>query len=136
MKLSARMLDPNSSLNSLKYVNQVTIAPGSTVTILLQLVDLDSVQESNRIGNRYMPDSAATLEIDIVSINDANTLSKVASQPFSTDDRSIWQVSLTPEETLNMSGTNMKLTLTEGTDITIGTAKQVLIIEPSSGFQC
>jgi hypothetical protein len=135
MKLGARMLDPNSSLNNLKYMNQITIALGSTAVILFQLVDLDSTQEANRIGNRYMPASGASLVINIVSVNDANSLQKSCSQPLS-DDKSIWQFSLTDAETEIMSGTNMKLTLTEGIKITVGSAKQVLIIDPTSSSQC
>lgn len=129
------MLDSNSTLNNLKYMNQIIITPGSTVTILFQLVDLDTVQEANKFGNRYMPADGASLEIDIQSVNDVNSLNKVATQPFA-DDKSIWQFSLSATETEEMSGTNMKLTLTEGLNISVGKAKQVLIVEPTSGYQC
>lgn len=135
MKLGARMLDPNSTLNNLKYMNQLSVSPGSTMTVMFQLVDLNTIQEANRFGNRYMPDDGAGLTVNITSVVDANSLEKTASQPFA-DDKSIWQFTLSALETSDLSGTNMKLTLTEGLDISIGIAKQVLIAEPADGSLC
>lgn len=136
MKLGARMLAPNSTLNNLTYLNQYSIAPGATYVVMFQLVDLDTIQETNKLGNRYVPITGASLAIQIFSQNSANIINKVATQPFPADDRSIWAFPLSVADTSIMSGTNMQLTLTEGAAIAIGVAQQVLIVDGPNPYQC
>lgn len=83
------------------HLNQIEVSPGETATVIMQLVDLTTVSESNRIGNRYMPATGATLSVTIQSNNSANVLTKVASQPFA-QDASVWQITLNSTETAQL----------------------------------
>jgi hypothetical protein len=133
MRLSARILDPASTINNLKYLNEAHITPGSTYNLLFQLVDLDTVQPANMLGNRYVPILGAVLEVELFSNFTGNFLSPnqdlifSPTQPFALDG-SIWSIPLSVEKTLHMAGTNMKLTLTEGANVTVGRAQQVISI--------
>jgi len=136
MKLGLAMLDTIPALNSLKYLNQISITQGETVDIYFQLIDQDSKDQKNQWGTRYMPALGATMQVIIKSVNDANTLTKSATMVFPSDDRSIWKVSLTVAETANMAGVNMQVTLTEGSNIKIASAKNVLSVSNVNTFQC
>lgn len=135
MKLGVRVLNSNSTLNNLMHLNQIEVSPGETATVIMQLVDLTTVSESNRIGNRYMPATGATLSVTIQSNNSANVLTKVASQPFA-QDASVWQITLNATETAQIGAMDLLVTLTEGASIKKANGKQTLIADSSSPYQC
>jgi hypothetical protein len=56
------------------------------------------------------------------------------AQPFPLDG-SIWSIALNTNQTSNMSGTNIQMTLKEGQNITVGRAQQVIIVA-GDGYQC
>lgn len=136
MKLGLAMLDTVSAINSLKYINQISTIQGETLDIYFQLIDVDSKTQLNQWGNRYIPAVGATLQIVINSINDANTLTKFATQVFPADDRSLWKVSLLATETANMAGINIQGTLTEGASIKKFNASNVLSVSNVNVYQC
>ena len=122
------MLDSDkTTVNSLFYQNQTIIDPGESPTIMFQLVDSES-------GNRYMPAPGATLQITLFSMNDANTISKVPTMPFSLDS-SIWQFSLSSTESQGVAGVNMLVVLTEGANIRKIWGKSVFVVKPSSPYK-
>jgi hypothetical protein len=128
MKLNVKMLDGDkTTVNSLFYQNQTIIDPGESPTIMFQLVDDDS-------GNRYMPAPGATLQITLFSMNDANTITKIPTMPF-TLDSSIWQFGLSAIESQTVAGVNMLIVLTEGANIRKIWAKAVFIVKPSSPYK-
>jgi hypothetical protein len=129
------MLNNSSLLNSLAYLNQVIINPGETYTVYFQLVDLDQPRVANAPGQRYIPVSGSTLSVQLNSINQANVITKIPSNPFA-DDRSIWSFNLSAAETAIAAGVNMNVTLTEGSLIRIARAEAVIIIGPTSVFSC
>lgn len=135
MRLGLRILDPNSTVNNLMYLNQLELFPGESSTVLLQLVDLNSATESNQRGIRYMPAPAATATAIVKSVNSAKTLNKILIQPFA-QDPSIWQFSLSTADTQMMSGVNIELTLTEGAEVKIARGLNVIIMSPSNPYQC
>jgi hypothetical protein len=137
MKLGLRIIDSASTINNLKYLNQLSIETGETATVRFQLVDLDTVRQQNLLGDRYMPASGATLEAVIQSVDSAGTVTKSATQPFSLDP-SIWEFSLTALETQSLGGTNLRITLTEGSNIKKGLGQQVILVSNSdnSRYQC
>src|SRR5271166_1777148 len=108
MRLGFRVLDSSSTLNNLQYLNQRIIVPGETTTMLIQLVDLNTVTDKNQWGTRYMPAIGATLNAAVNSVNDAYNLAKIMSQPFP-QNPSIWQFNLLSYDTQNMAGINMTL---------------------------
>lgn len=135
MKLGVRVLNSSSTLNNLMHLNQIEVSPGETVTVVMQLVDLTTVSESNRIGTRYIPASGATLSVVIQSNNSANVLTKAATQPFA-EDGSIWQFTLSASETAQIGAMDLLVTLTEGASIKKANGKQTLIADSSSPYQC
>lgn len=136
MRLGLVMLDNASVLNGLKYLNQVYISPGDTASVFFQIVDLDSVNQNNLIGNRYMPISGATMSMIIQSVNDRKTLVLTPTMAFPNDDRSIWTFSLTQYQTSIAAGVNLIATLTEGTKVTNILGKDVLYMNPPSSYSC
>ena len=136
MRLGLVMLDPNSSLNNLKYLREVYVNQGDTADILFQLVDLDTQDQSNLIGNRYMPVTGSLMQLTISSVNDANTLTLPATMAFPSDDRSIWKFSLTAAQTAKAAGINLSAVLTQGTKVNSIVAKSVLYVNPASPYSC
>lgn len=137
MRLGIRMLSNNSSLNQLFYVNQVNVNPGeNNYPIYFQLVDLDQQDPAQQKAPiRYIPISSATMSIVLNSLNVANTLTKIPSNPFP-DDRSIWSFNLLAADTAIMAGINMTVTLTEGANIRIATAAAAILVGPKSNYSC
>ena len=134
MRLGIMMLDAASSINALKYLPQLNFTPGETGTVLFQLVDLDNQTSANSYS-RYMPATGALLNAQLFSNNNANALSKIATQPFPSDP-SIWQFQVSSADTSKMAGVNMQVTLTQGSDVKIGFGKSVIIMAPNSPYQC
>jgi len=137
MKLGLRIIDSASTLNSLKYLNQLSIETGETAVVRFQLVDLDTARQQNLLGDRYMPAAGATVEAVIQSVDSAGTVTKSATQPFPLDP-SIWEFSLTSAETEALGGTNLRITLTGGSSIKKGLGQQVILVSNSdnSRYQC
>lgn len=93
MLLGAIMLKSVQNVNSFQRNTQTIVRQGSPTTIYFQLVDLE---QTDSFGQplRYVPAAGASMTATINSINSANVVSRVASQPFSSDDRSIWSINL------------------------------------------
>lgn len=128
MKLGVQMLEAESSLNNLMPVNQLEISPGETATVMFQLVNSKS-------GQRYIPATGATMTARLVSVNDANVVSKIPSQPFSADDRSIWSFSMSATDTSKAAGVNLEVVLTEGVSVKKVWAQSVIVMSPGSPFK-
>jgi hypothetical protein len=136
MRLGVRMLNNSSTLNNLMYVNQTRINPGETATIMFQLVDLDQQDVyQQKAPIRYIPLVGSQVTAALNSINQANNLSKIPSNPF-TDDRSIWSFNLLASETQTMAGVNMSVNLVEGSAVRVATAEAAVIVGPSSKYSC
>lgn len=127
MRLGLKMLDADSTVNDLKYLDEVDIYPGETATIMFQLVN-------NNTGVRYIPASGATLSVKMYSVNDVNNITKMATNPFP-EDRSIWQFTLNAIETQRISGVNVELTLTEGANVRKAWGHAVIIVHPKSPYR-
>ena len=136
MRLGLVMLDPNSTLNNLKYLREVYVNQGDTPTILFQIIDLDTADQNNLIGDRYIPATGATVQLTITSVNDANTLVLNASMAFPNDDRSVWTFSMTSNQTTKAAGVNINAVLTQGQQVNNIVAKNVLFIGPPSTYCC
>lgn len=134
MRLGIAMLNSNSTLNQLMYQNQLKINPGETATVYFQLVDLDQ-QSGNCPAPRYIPAAGATMSVNMYSLDQAKSITKVATNPFA-DDKSIWSFNLTAADTQIAAGVNMKVTLTEGANIKIANAEAVLIFGSKSQYSC
>lgn len=122
------MLESESTLNNLIPSNQLEVSPGETATIMFQLVN-------EKTGQRYIPASGATMTARLVASNNVNVISKIPTQPFVADDRSIWSFPLSAVDTAKAAGINIEVVLTEGANIKKVWAKSVLIMSPNSPFK-
>ena len=118
MRLSAKILESVSGINSWKYANQAYVAEGAVNNIYIQLVDLLKTAEINP-KSKALPDnplryiSAATVvsvSATFPSIDDGEIFTVIGVQPFA-DDKSIWKFTLTSSQ-LPASG-SFQVTLTE-----------------------
>jgi len=135
MRLNAKILAASSTVNSLKYVDQVSLMKGETVTVMFQLVD----EETNQ---RYMPASGATLQAQVlrfveyfqgsgnIRTSQNYSLTKSCTQPFNLD-ASIWQFTISATESANVASSNLALTLTEGSAIRKALVKQAISAQAS-----
>lgn len=130
MKLGIQMLNNSSTLNNLIETSQVLFSQSESIDVYFKLIDQEHPQHS-----RYIPAAGATVNISIPNINSTYTVSKPASIAFP-EDRSIWKVTLSSSETEKISGTDMKVTLTEGGNTKIANALQVLIVDPVYRYGC
>jgi len=116
------------------YANQTVIAPGETVTVYFQMVDLDRVHGTN-FYQRYVPASGATISAKLTSLDTSKNITKIPSNPFA-DDRSVFSFSLSSAETQLAAGVNLSVTLTEGANIKKAEGKGVFIVGPKSQYSC
>lgn len=136
MRLGIRMLNNTSTLNTLMYVNQVRVNPGESYTVLFQLVDLDQQDPyQQKAPIRYIPAPGSNITINLISINKANNILKIPSNPFS-QDGSIWSFNLNTADTTSMAGVNMQVTLLENGQTRIGTAEAAIVVGPQSNYSC
>lgn len=106
--LGARLISPDGTLNSFESLSALPFVPGETLTIRLQLT------QPLKGSLRYMPAAGATLEARFIVNDTPEELDLALSEAFDPDDRSIWEVTLTPAQTEILVGSNIELTLTEG----------------------
>lgn len=112
MRLGAMMLADFCSANSFEYSRNIQMNEGNAQKVCIQLVDLNKVACSSGSGSlylRYMPEAGSTLEIEIQSINDDNTITRIATQDPT--DPSIWCFDILPTDIIGSE--NIKLSLTE-----------------------
>jgi hypothetical protein len=135
MLLSAQMLKNVYGVNQFDLTTVVEFTKGDVVDVYFQLMDM-SVNTSlcgyNPPGRRYMPDAGATLSVVLEDIDDAVKVTKTATQPFA-QDPSIWKISLAATD-LIQGAPNLRLTLTEGTDLTRGVSKNAFRIWPQGNL--
>lgn len=129
MLLSARFLSQVASVNSWNYTDSAQWTQGDTVTVYLQLVDMTqdkAVQGFVPAGRRYVPATGATLSVTLVNVNQAVQITRLATQPY-TSDGSIWKFTVLASDAI--SGTcDVKLSLNENGTITSGVAKAGALI--------
>ena len=139
MRLNAKILKNVANVNQWYYANEAAVQEGQANEIYIQLVDLDKtpgIEKSSVLPDfplRYISQgTVVALEATFPSIDDAEEIVIAGSQPFS-DDKSIWQFSLSNSQ-LPKSG-NFKLKLTEdGVDryILVRNAVSVELLSPGS----
>lgn len=112
MKLTAKLLNSDATLNSWIEISSVDFIPGEQKKIVLQLFELNEAL-------RYMPNDAATLKLNF-NKTDGTTLEKVAAKSFAPDDRSIWNVTLLATETEDLFGGDIVFELTESGAVSKG----------------
>lgn len=132
MLLGCQLLENLQNVNNYREVQNLRFSQGDGPSIYLQLLDLTQKPDGRIPGLRYMPATGATLECQVQNINDAVTLDRFATQPFS-QDPSIWLLQLLPTDTI--SGTaNIRLTLREPLRTLSGILKLALRIDSNTNL--
>jgi len=127
MVLTALPLNSVASVNVWQYDDVIEFTEGDPASVYFQLVD--STLDRSRVpaGKRYVPATAATLVCAVEALNDAKKISRTATNPFP-DDRSIWKLDFYSTDSIRGTA-GIRFTLTEGTAIRTGYAKNILRIQ-------
>lgn len=98
--LTLKLLNPAATLNNYLYVNSVLFVPGSALRVIVQITQ----NEYNPSIRKMLVDPAAivTLKFD----KKDNTVLSLPLTPFA-NDRSIWEATLTPAQTTDLTGGNL-----------------------------
>jgi hypothetical protein len=138
MQLSARMLNGMANVNTFEYAETIQASEGTEVEIYFQLTDaskMPSTQYFYPTGLRYMPASGATLQCRLTSIDDSKTVTRYATQPYPTQDPSIWKLTLLSTDTI-VGTMALGLTLVEGSVTRRGTLQGAVQIGSSTQSFC
>ncbi len=97
MRLSAKLIQNYSNINSFGYTNQWVIRAGEPNTLYFQLVDLEqnALRHIAGVGGSNQPYSVS---VTFPSIDDAKVITATAVQADATD-ASVWKVSLGSNQT-------------------------------------
>lgn len=134
MNLSIQMLTSVANVNNFDYATEVKMTKGNAKTIYFRLVDSEQHEDNTPAGLRYIPAAGATVSVDFLSLNDANEVTRLASNPFS-EDTSIWSVPILSTDPIE--GTvNLKITLTEGAVVTTIFAQAAILVGAGIGGLC
>lgn len=136
MRLSLRILENCSSVNSYRYAQQAEFTEGDApVDVYFQLVDstLDLPEQGfSPAGRRYVPADGSTLLVTLDAVDSARKITRPGTQAFP-GDPSIWKIQVQAADGLR--GTiHMKVQLTEGTKVTYGYLSAALNISSMDGM--
>lgn len=128
MRLSARILENVTGVNTWSHADQAEFTEGDAPTIYLQLIDLSQDRADKGVvpgGRRFIPAAGATLSVLLDALDDSRKITRAATQPYA-QDPSIWALQLLATDKIR--GTiSLKLTLTEpGPKITYGVVAAAL----------
>jgi hypothetical protein len=115
MLLYAKLLEPVYDINNFGIVETLKIPANQTNNIYFQLFST----KGNQIDLRYIPSAGAAITVKFDHIDSNKVITRSALNPF-IDDRSIWLVTLFPNELI--SNNSMQITLHEN-----GEDKMVLV---------
>lgn len=128
MQLTIRPLEDVQTVNSWRPATELVVSTGDPLEIVFQLVYAKNPCGGDEV-RRYMPATGATLTLVLDNLDNAKKVTKVATQPFSSDG-SIWRVALTAQDTAKLAGTVTWLfTLTEGTRVVTGRLQAAMAVK-------
>lgn len=128
--LKIKLVNEQATLNNFKYVEVKEYIAGQPMTLKIQIQDSEN-------KSRLIPDTEANLTATFQK-RDGTELTVQAVMMFNPDDRSMWKISLTGTQTLDIVGSNVRIdldfngsaaaapVLTDSTDLRIGMAYNVM----------
>ncbi len=133
MLLSGTVLKNVQNVNSFERTTNVMVRQGNPTTLYIQLIDLEQT-DSNGQSLRYIPSSSASMTITLGSIDSTKGVSRLASQPYSSDDRSIWSLNILSTDLFGQG--NINFTLTEGATVRTATILNGIVIWATNSGIC
>jgi hypothetical protein len=115
--LDVKILNSQATLNDFKEIGSLEYVPGENLDVVVRLFN-------SQLDIRYIPDPGATYTL-VFEQKDGTELSKTPTE-LSAEDRSILTTSLTPTETENIVGSNIRVEVTEGPEVKKGVARNAL----------
>lgn len=119
--LKIDLINDQATLNNFSILPNKEYVAGYPLVIKFRISDSDTKL-------RLIPSTVATCTCTFQK-SDGTELVKTGTMLFNPDDRSLWSISLTTQDTLDVVGTNMLVKLDmlgDTTDIRIGMASNVL----------
>lgn len=116
--LKIKLIEDQATLNNFDYLEVKEYIPGIALTIKFQISESETKL-------RHIPGTSATMEVTFQN-REGEELSVTATMLFNPDDRSLWSVALTAEQTEEIIGSNFMVELTDGATIKSGMAYGVL----------
>jgi hypothetical protein len=113
MKLAFKILGNVNSVNSFRELTEVKLQSGNPDTLYFRIVDQDQPSFSPDDGSsylRFVPPTGATATAKFDNIDTNKQISRVASQPYDTDDRSVWSVPILVTDHILFNGMTVELT--------------------------
>lgn len=131
MKLGLILLKNVNSVNSFDEVDQLDVTSGNAFTLYFRLVDEDQPLANSAL--RYIPASGASVSVLIKNIDEAQNISRVASNPFP-EDKSIFSMPILSTDNIGSSTIDIKLT--EGSNVSKASLKQALAVDSDDDSYC
>lgn len=128
--LKIKLINEQATLNNFNYVEQKEYVAGNPFVLKIQLTDSETKQ-------RLIPSATANLNA-IFQKKDGTELTIAAAMLFNPDDRSMWSVSVSAANSLEITGSNVKFeldfngsaaappVLSDSTDLRVGMAYNVV----------
>ncbi len=132
MFLTAKILKNVQNVNSFEIGTEWKLRQGNPSTIYFQLADGEQLDAKGE-PLRYMPEAGATVSATFTSITSANTVGKIAIQPFSLDT-SIWSINISATDKIAQG--NFTFTLTEGSVIRTASVVNAITVQSTSPSFC
>ena len=97
MRLAVSPLQDVQNVNDFKYCTEVQSTVNDAIDLWFQLQDKEKNLSSHGFspsGLRYCPPANSTLQVTFLNLNNRKQFTRFASQPFSSQDPSIFKVSI------------------------------------------
>lgn len=124
--LTIKLLNEQCTLNNFDYLEQKEYIPNLPFKLKYQISDSETKQ-------RLIPGTAAKMNA-IFQTRDGSTLSKSCTMLFNPDDRSMWEVSLTAEESNDIIGSNVEFHLDFNGDSTVDDLSDATDLRAGMGY--
>jgi len=98
--ISAKLLNSTASLNDFSYLSTISFIPGENVTVAFQIFD-------DQKGIRFVPPSAATITCTLIDV-DGNDVEIAATKIADPDDRSMWKILISQDQSEDIVGMNIE----------------------------
>ncbi len=110
MILMFRLLQEVKDVNSFIEVDRLKLVKGNPTSLYFRLVQDKDAAQTEKL--RYIPQSGSAVTVKFNNIDSNKVITRVATQPYASDDRSIWKVDVLATDQIAFD--SMSATLTEG----------------------